>query len=492
LAEKQDVLSEREREKLDPTSQSEINKQFEKLAEELKNLKEDNKDLKKPLDLRIDKNKEDGIKDDQKEALEELKKHEEEKQTSDEENKNKSAKKAKQKQKAASQKMQEMSEELSASGSSSGESTIAEDAEMLRQILDNLVTFSFKQEKLFDQLESSDYEMAHYSSSVRKQKDLRNLFEHIDDSLFALSLRRAELSEFVNEQITEVYYNIDKSLESIADNKIYQGAAYEQYVLNASNSLADFLANLLDNMQQSMKAGSGSGNPNDGFQLPDIIKAQGELNDKMGQMGESGKEGGEGKEGEGKKQGQKGQKSDQGEEGKGEEGDDNQGRNGKEGEGSRGDKGTGKTGTGGGEEISEEEMKEIYEIYKEQEYLKQQLEKQLQDMMKAGDKGLAQKLVKQMEDFQNDLLENGITQRTMDKMNFIEHQLLKLENAALKQGKKDDRESQTNFRQYQNPVLTRPDVLENYKNDIEILNRQALPLRQNYQQRVRNYFKSDD
>lgn len=492
LAEKQDVLSEREREKLDPTSQSEINKQFEKLAEELKNLKEDNKDLKKPLDLRIDKNKEDGIKDDQKEALEELKKHEEEKQTSDEENKNKSAKKAKQKQKAASQKMQEMSEELSASGSSSGESTIAEDAEMLRQILDNLVTFSFKQEKLFDQLESSDYEMAHYSSSVRKQKDLRNLFEHIDDSLFALSLRRAELSEFVNEQITEVYYNIDKSLESIADNKIYQGAAYEQYVLNASNSLADFLANLLDNMQQSMKAGSGSGNPNDGFQLPDIIKAQGELNDKMGQMGESGKEGGEGKEGEGKKQGQKGQKSDQGEEGKGEEGDDNQGRNGKEGEGSRGDKGTGKTGTGGGEEISEEEMKEIYEIYKEQEYLKQQLEKQLQDMMKAGDKGLAQKLVKQMEDFQNDLLENGITQRTKDKMNFIEHQLLKLENAALKQGKKDDRESQTNFRQYQNPVLTRPDVLENYKNDIEILNRQALPLRQNYQQRVRNYFKSDD
>ncbi len=41
------------------------------------------------------------------------------------------------------------------------------------------------------------------------------------------------------------------------------------------------------------------------------------------------------------------------------------------------------TGEGG---ISEEEMKEIYEIYKEQEYLKQQLEKQLQDMIKAGDK----------------------------------------------------------------------------------------------------------
>jgi hypothetical protein len=375
----------------------------------------------------------------------------------------------------------------------SGESTITEDAEMLRQILDNLVTFSFKQENLFDQLESSDFDMTNYSGTVRKQKELRNLFEHIDDSLFALSLRRGELSEFVNEQITEVYYNIDKSLESIADNKIYQGAAYEQYVLNASNSLADFLANLLDNMQQSMKPGSGSGNPNDGFQLPDIIKGQGELKDKMGQMGEMGKEGGEGKEGKGEKPGQKGQGGEEGSKGNNENGDNKQNGDAKPGEGNKGDEGKdGKTGAGGEGGISEEEMKEIYEIYKEQEYLKQQLERQLQDMLNAGDKGLAQKLVKQMEDFQNDLLENGITQRTMDRMNFIEHQLLKLENAALKQGRKEERESKTNTKQFQNPVLTRPAVLENYKNEIEILNRQALPLRQNYQERVRSYFRKDD
>jgi len=356
-----------------------------------------------------------------------------------------------------------------------------------------LVTFSFKQEKLYDQLEGSDFDMSNYSGSVRKQKELRNLFEHIDDSLFALSLRRAELSEFVNEQITEVYYNIDKSLESIADNRIYQGAAYEQYVLNASNSLADFLADLLDNMQQSMKAGSGSGNPNDGFQLPDIIKGQGELKEKMGEMGESGKGGAEGKEGEGQKPGQNGQEGEQGDKSKGEEGDKGQMGDTKEGKGKKGDKG--KNGENGGEGeggISEEEMKEIYEIYKEQEYLKQQLEKQLQDMMDAGDRALAKKLIKQMEDFENDLLENGVTQRTKDRMNFIEHQLLKLENAALKQGRKEERESQTNTKQFQNPVLSRPDILKNYKNEIEVLNRQALPLRQNYQERVRSYFRNDD
>ncbi len=493
LAEKQNELSETEIDKISPDLQEEMNKQFEKLAKELEELIKDNKDLKKPIDLKIDKNKEEGIKGDQKEALEELNKQKGEEQSANESDQEKSANKVKQKQKAASQKMKEMSEELSASGSMSGESTITEDAEMLRQILDNLVTFSFKQENLFDQLESSDFDMTNYSGTVRKQKELRNLFEHIDDSLFALSLRRAELSEFVNEQITEVYYNIDKSLESIADNKIYQGASYEQYVLNASNSLADFLANLLDNMQQSMKPGSGSGNPNDGFQLPDIIRGQGELKDKMGQMGEMGKEGGEGKEGKGEKPGQKGQGGEEGNKTNNENGDNNQNGDAKPGDGNKGDEGNnGRTGTGGEGGISEEEMKEIYEIYKEQEYLKQQLERQLQDMINAGDKGLTQKLVKQMEDFQNDLLENGITQRTMDRMNFIEHQLLKLENAALKQGRKEERESKTNTRQYQNPVLTRPAVLENYKNEIEILNRQALPLRQNYQERVRSYFRKDD
>lgn len=490
LAEKQELLAEKEKDKLDSESQEKMNKEFDELAKELEDLKKDNKDLKKPLELQIDKNKEAGIKEDQKEAFEELKKEEDAKQANNEESKNKSAEKAKQKQKAAAQKLKEMSEELNSSGSASGESTITEDAEMLRQILDNLVTFSFKQERLFDQLESSDYDMANYSGSVRKQKELRNLFEHIDDSLFALSLRRAELSEFVNKQITEVYYNIDKSLESIADNKIYQGAAYEQYVLNASNSLADFLADLLDNMQQSMKPGSGSGNPNDEFQLPDIIKAQGEVKDKMGKMGESGKEGGEGKEGKGQKSGQSGEQGDEGADG--EKGDKQLGGRGEEGEGNKGEDGKGEDATGSQGGISEEEMKELYEIYKEQEYLKQQLEKQLEDMIKAGDKGLALKLIKQMEDFQNDLLENGITQRTIDKINFIEHQLLKLENAALKQGKKEERESETNTKQFQNPVLTRPEVLENYRNEIEILNRQALPLRQNYQQRVRSYFRQDD
>ena len=97
-----------------------------------------------------------------------------------------------------------------------------------------------------------------------------------------------------------------------------------------------------------------------------------------------------------------------------------------------------------------------------------------------------------MEIFENDLLENGITQRTINKMNTIQQQLLKLENAALKQGQKKERESQTNLRDFQNPIITKPYLLKNKSNAIEILNRQALPLRQNYQNRVKRYFQNEN
>src|SRR5690606_24928167 len=111
---------------------------------------------------------------------------------------------------------------------------------------------------------------------VKKQQELRELFTHIDDGLLALSLRQAELSEFVNEQITEIYYNMDKTLESLAETQYYQGVSYQKYVLTATNSLADFLANTLDNMHQQMQMGSGQGEGKD-FQLPDIILGQKQL-----------------------------------------------------------------------------------------------------------------------------------------------------------------------------------------------------------------------
>lgn len=500
LAEMQEILSELKLGKdFSKKQQEELNETFEEIAKELEELQKDNSGLKKPIDLQIDENKKEGVRQDQENALDQIQKHEGVEQSSESGELEKIEKTAKKSQKSAADKMKEMSKALSESSSSGGGgSAVAEDAEMLRQILDNLIVFSFKQEGLFDKLSGQEQEeVSQYSATVRDQKELRGLFEHVDDSLFALSLRQAELSEFVNEQITEVYYNIDKSLESMADGQTYQGISYQKYVLTASNSLADFLANVMDNMNESMQMGKGSGASQGGFQLPDIIKGQGELGEKMGESGSKGQKGsqgkeGQGKDGEGKKGEGQGEKGQDGQKGQGQGGEKGQGEGGQNGEGEKGEGGSGQNEGQGSGGLSEGELQEIYEIYQQQQRIRQELEKQLENMLNSGDRKIGEKLVRQMEDFENDLLENGVTQRTINKVNTIQYELLKLENAALKQGKKAERESNSNKQDFNNPITTKPSLLDNYRNGIEILNRQALPLRQNFQNKVKDYFKGDD
>ena len=466
-------------------NQEKLSKEFQDFKKELDALQKDNQELKKPLDIKRDKGKEDQIQQEQNDAEQELNKKNEDADKPNPDAKSKAAKS----QKSASDKMKEISESLQQSGGGSSESSIAEDAEMLRQILDNLITFSFKQESLYDQVSKQERQLFEFSETVRSQKELRGLFEHVDDSLFALSLRRAEISEFVNEQITEVYYNIDKSLERIADNQVYYALSNQKTVVSSANTLADFLANILDNMQQSMKSGSGSGSGKSqakskgkgsgrGFQLPDIIKKQGALSEKM--QGKSKGKGEEGKQAGGKNSGKQ---------------DGNKEKDGQEGENEGEGKGTSQNSKQQGSKESgngESESAELYEIFKQQELIRQQLEKQLADMIQDSDKKLTKKVLQLMEDFENDLLENGITERTANKANNIQHQLMKLENASLKQGQKSERESIANKRLFNAPIMAKPAVLEKYRNETEILNRQALPLHQIFQNKVQRYFKVND
>lgn len=486
VAKAQEALS-MEKDSLSSHKQENLNKMFDDLSKELRDLEKDNQNLRKPLPLKIDENTEAGAKKDQQEALEELNKNESGGQDSDSKESDKNKNKASQKQKSAAQKILQMSGDLKTSSSmAAGASAITEDAEMLRQILDNLITFSFKQESLFEELEGKDLDVSYFSGVVKEQKELRGLFEHVDDSLFALSLRRAELSEFVNEQINEAYYNIDKSVESIVEGRIYQGVSYQQYVLTSANNLADFLVNLLDNMQQSMGSAGGSNGQGEDFQLPDIIKGQQKLGQKMGEMSEKGKGGQKGEEG---SEGKEGEKEGEGEGDQSTDG--SKGQNGKnsskEGQQGGGNEQGDRRGSDG-----EESLEEIYEIYKEQQRLRALLEKQLEDMMRTRDKQLAQKLLQQMEDFENELLRNGITERTISRANAIEHQMLKLENAALEQGNKEERKSRFNQKEFLNPILTKPEQLQEIENDIEILNRQALPLHQIFQEKVKEYFNAKD
>lgn len=448
--------------------QKDLNEKFQNISEELGEVKKDNERLNKPMSLEIDQDKQDSIKKDQEDALEELRKSEKQAPTTTSD-----SEKAKSKQRSAAQKIKEMGEQLKTSAAGSSSSDTAEDAQVLRQVLDNLVVFSFKQEQLYNSLKNVNVTSNLYSGTIKQQQELKELFTHVDDSLFALSLRQAEISELVNEQITEVYYNVDKALDNLAESQFYQGASNQKYVLTATNVLADLLADILENMQQQMQPGGGKG---DGkrFQLPDIILGQKELQEKMEQAGQ--------------------QKSNEGEPGKdGESGNQGENRSGdKNNDDKSGGAGNGGEGNSDQDGPSESELEEIYEIYKEQHQLKQQLESQLKSLIDNDDRNLGEKLAKQMEEFQEQLLQNGITEKTLDQIRTINYELMKLENAAMEQGQKEERKGETGKDNFNNPLMSTPEVFKKTGSDIQILNRQALPLRQSYKNKVKEYFKAND
>ena len=344
-------------------------------------------------------------------------------------------------------------------------------------------------------------------TSIKQSTGLKEHFEHVDDSLFALSLRNPKISEKINSQITDVYFNIDKSLSQLTENRIYQGVSSQQYTVTAANSLADMLSNILDNMQMSMnmKPGSGQGE----MQLPDIIMSQEELNKQMEEVMkklEEGKRPGDGEEGEkgekGEKEGEKGEEGKKGEKGnQGESGQEGQqGENGKDGKGSEGkngkdgkngkegnEDGEGEKNDGYGEGGSEEFNGELYKIYQQQQKLRQALQDKIG---KEGSQGNAGDLIKQMEEVELDLINKGFTNQTFQKMMDLQHQLLKMESATFTQGEDVKRESKTNRIEHNKTTNSQIPTAKQYFNTTEILNRQALPLRSQLKKKLQDYFKN--
>ncbi|ULC59725.1 hypothetical protein MBM09_01815 [Flaviramulus sp. BrNp1-15] len=481
LAIDQERLSNKIEEENTKEKQDSLNKQFENFKKDIEELEKESKALKKPIDIPRDRLDEKEVENEQKNASEELGKKEKDQPSDKEKNdpnenqkSNENLKNAQKSQKKAAQKMKQMSQQMQSSMQAGGGEQMEEDVEMLRQILDNLVLFSFDQEALMNQFKAIEVNHNKFASYLKKQNNLREHFEHVDDSLFALSLRQPKLSEQVNKEITEVYYNIDKALSLLAENQLYQGISNQQFTITAANNLANFLSDVLDNMQESMSMSAGKGGEGD-MQLPDIIMSQDELNKMMEEGMKKGEQGkpqkGEGKqEGEGEKEGEKGKDGNKGKEGQ---------QQGKEGNKSGGE----------GEGTNEDVNGLLYEIYQQQQQLRQALQDKL---AKEGRSGNGDALVRRMEEIELDLLNKGFTNQTLKKMMQLKHQLLKLENATFQQGEDNKRESETNNNNFNNNTNNQIPIAKQYFKTTEILNRQALPLQQVYKKKVQTYFKKDN
>ncbi len=437
LSKKQEKLSNDENN--EAKKQTELNNEFEEVQKDLEDLDKQNKELKQPMDFPDSGLEEEIIKELMKQATEKL---EEQKADTNDENEDtdseKSLKKAKSQQKSAAKKMKKMSESMKSAMMENQGEMIEENIEGLRAILENLVTFSFDQEQLMLSLDGVNASHPTYPKKLKKQQVLKEYFEHIDDSLYTLSLRLRRLTAKIQKDITEAHYNIDKSLENIAENRMRQGITNQQYTMTAANNLADLLSDMLNSMQNpSMGSGKGKGKSES---LPDIIQKQKGLGEKMKDGIKKGKQ-------KGKEQGKE-----------------------------------------KGEEQGEEMTGEQYQIYQEQLALRKSLE-ELMDKEGKGTKEGKQALNK-MKELEEQLLEKGFDNQVLEKMLQLEHELLKLDDARLKQGKDKKRKSETNTLNFQKGSIKQLQLKKLFFSPNEILNRQPLPLRNNYKKKVQEYFKN--
>ncbi|QYJ69031.1 DUF4175 family protein [Flavobacterium litorale] len=445
LGEKQEQLADDKENSAE--KQEDINKEFDKMQEEMRELEKQNEELKKPMDLPTDELEEENIEEDMEKAKEELQKQ------------NKGA--AKPKQKSAGEKMKQMGGKMMQMMMSADMEMMQEDVKMLRQILDNLLAYSFSQEDVMEQFKVSTSRSASFSKYLKRQQDLKQQFRHVDDSIFALSLRNPKITEEVTKEVGEVHYYMDKALTDLADNQVPRGVSSQQYAVTSANKLADMLSDMLNSMQMQLQ-GQGMGKPmpgqGQGMQLPDIIQKQEGLSEKMKKgMKDGKKEGEEGQEGE-------------------------QGKPNGEGPGGKGEGGEGQDG-------SEGDAGKLLEIYKEQQQLREALQKALE---KEGLGKAGQNAMRQMKEIEKQLLNKGFRNETMERMQNLKHELLKLDKAIQQQGEEKKRQSQTNRKEFNSQVKQLPEALKEYLNSVEILNRQALPLRPNFNQRVQTYFRKDD
>lgn len=494
LGEEQQKLADKDSEENTSEAQKEMNEKFEDILKDLEDLEKENQKLRKPMDLGRDVSKEEDIKEDQGDATDMLEEDESESDNGEEGEENMEGEKppmppmspmkqnAQKKQKSAGEKMKQMGAMMQMQMQMGDMEQMTEDAETLRQILDNLLVFSFEQEDLMDVFKDMNRDSPEFGVSLRKQFRLKENFKHVDDSLYSLALRNPMINDLITNKIYEIHINMEEGLERLAKNNFRLGTTNQQHVMTGANDLANMLSDALQNMNMMMMmmAGEGDGEgmpmPMPGgsgegkFQLDDIIQAMEELSESRDGEEDGGEDG---------DQPQPGEDGDSGEEGEG-----NQGEDGTQ-EGEDGSKGK----ESGGDDFNEEMSARLFEIYKQQQKLRLELE----DLIQREGLGVdARKLEKDMEQIEMELLRSGFSEKTRTMMIRLKERMIRYHEASYKQEQENKREATTNLKEFEGKQENLSDIIREYFNTTEILNRQSLPLQPEFKQMVQDYFKVDE
>lgn len=458
LAEQQKALQEQTENKELSTEelakkQDEINKKFDEIQKDIQEAKDKNENLDSPRDLDFDKEMENSIEEQTNESKENLE--------------NGKSKKSQQNQKNAAEMMEQMADDIGAMKMSAASEQAEEDMDAMRFLLENIINLSHQEEALMKNYKKTRTNDPNYLELNRNQLKIKQSTEIVNDSLLALSKRVYQLSSFINDELSNLNYSLDKTLIYSEERKTNPLMQNQQYAITAYNNLALMLSEVLDQMQQQQKSkmqGKGSCSKPGGQGSGQVSSPQMSMQQMKDQM---------------KKQIEKmkgGQKPG-GKDGK---------KDGKGGEG--GQKPGGKKGSG----IPGLSNEEIAKMAFQQSQMRKSLEQMRQELNKdgSGNGNMLNELIKDMEELENDLLNNNDVNNVFKRQQEILSKLLESEKAMQERGFSDKRESNTAKNQEVGNQIDFTEYNKKKNAEIELLKSIPVGLRVYYKNLVNEYFNS--
>jgi hypothetical protein len=443
LAQKQEQLSKESEDKKNPAGeeqkkQDQLNKDFQDVSKNLENLEKKNSELEEPTEYKNPEKESQQVKQDQQNSSQELSKN--------------SPSKASKSQHNASEGMKKMADELSKMSMDMDAQSDQADEATLRKILNDLVTLSFAQEDLMNKVTSSGQNNMQYADIAHKQKELQDNASTIRDSLFALSKKSMKIEGIVNQEMDKINHNMEEAVSEMEKRQAPQAASRQQYAMTSVNNLALMLSNVLSSMQAESKnhsPGNGSCNKPGGNgskpSMAQLRKMQEQLSKQLEAMKNAMKNGKTPGEAKGRKPG-------------------------------------GKT---------EGNSEQMAKMAAEQQYIREQMQ-QMEDEMNENKQGSGDlsNIAQQMSKNEQDMVNQQITDATLQRQQQIIQHLLSYEKAKQTKEQSPDFESHTAKKQFfgnPNPFLEYN--TQRTKQD-ELLKTVPPDLNSFYRDKVNQYFNS--
>jgi hypothetical protein len=427
--------------------QNTINQDFKNLQQELRDVEQLNKALEDPYNLEKTKDLENEVSQQLNQAKEQLDKNQKPK--------------AAESQKQAGEKMEELANKMQQNMEEEEMEELGEDINKLRQVLDNIVKTSFQEEELMKQTTKVSIQDPAMRQIIQNQFHIKDNLKMIEDSIAAIARRQVMVEPFISkeiakinqgqEQIMELLYSTQEpSQQAYYKNRNAQIAAKQQFVMTALNDVALMIAESIKNMQKKKQQGSSSGKGScssdncEGGSKPKSksSKSMRQMQEQLNKQLEEARKKMEG----GDKQGNK----------------------------------------PGGQSMSEQ----FARMAALQETIRKMMQEYQSELKKEG-KGYGgdiDRMLKEMEETEKDLVNKIINQQTINRQQQIMTRLLESERAEMKREQDEKRESKEAM---QLPNSTIPPYIEqqlNKKKEIELYKTIPPTLNPFYKDKVNAYF----